>query len=179
MFALVGTVLAAAEYVLETVGAVRLRLVLVVGVSLSMGLLPPWANLMLAWVLVLRYLPLAVRWRGLWREERWSHRAARTAAAELTDDLVWARGRIADLERQLARAGDVATSRPGPVPDPLYHSLGLHPGSPDWLVIAARRAFRVRLHPDRHPRHRQQAHERFTLAEARFTEIYARRGIEA
>lgn len=34
MFALIGTVLAAADYVLETVGAGRLRLVLVVGVSL-------------------------------------------------------------------------------------------------------------------------------------------------
>ncbi|WP_462118944.1 J domain-containing protein [Methylorubrum extorquens] len=73
----------------------------------------------------------------------------------------------------------MATSRHGPVPDPLYHSLGLHPGSPDWLVVAARRAFRTRLHPDRHPRHRQQAHERFTRAEAQFDLIYARRGIEA
>lgn len=64
-------------------------------------------------------------------------------------------------------------------PDPsrsLYHKVGLSPGAPDWLVEAARRAYRGKLHPDRHPeRLKEEAERRFKLAECVFDEIAASR----
>ena len=60
-------------------------------------------------------------------------------------------------------------------PDPktaLYGRVGLSPSAPEWLVAAARRAYRVALHPDRHPMHRKkEAQHRFQLAERVFDEI--------
>jgi hypothetical protein len=60
-------------------------------------------------------------------------------------------------------------------PDPkvaLYNRVGLSPGAPVWLVAAARKAYRVRLHPDGHPAHRKrEAERRFVLAERVFDEI--------
>jgi hypothetical protein len=64
-------------------------------------------------------------------------------------------------------------------PDPkvaLYNRVGLSPGAPVWLVAAARKAYRVRLHPDGHPAHRKrEAERRFVLAERVFDEIGASR----
>lgn len=57
----------------------------------------------------------------------------------------------------------------------LYRRVGLSPAAPSWLVAAARRGFRQRLHPDCHPEHRkQEAERRFKLAESVFHEIMAR-----
>lgn len=62
-------------------------------------------------------------------------------------------------------------------PDPkvaLYGRVGLSPSAPEWLVVAARRAYRVALHPDRHPVHwKKEAQHRFQLAERVFDEIAA------
>lgn len=64
-------------------------------------------------------------------------------------------------------------------PDPrtaLYRRVGLNENAPPWLILAARRAYRARLHPDRHPEHhKQEAGLRFKLAEATFDEIAASR----
>ena len=53
-------------------------------------------------------------------------------------------------------------------PDPktaLYRRVGLADSAPEWLISAARRAYRVALHPDQHPPHRkQEAEHRFKLA---------------
>jgi hypothetical protein len=49
--------------------------------------------------------------------------------------------------------------------------VGLHPRAPAFLVSAARRAFRVALPPDRYPRNRQQAHDRYLKAEAALERI--------
>lgn len=60
-------------------------------------------------------------------------------------------------------------------PDPravLYGRVGLSPAAPEWLILAARRAYRTQLHPDRHPAHRKQEVERrFKEAERIFDEI--------
>lgn len=53
--------------------------------------------------------------------------------------------------------------------------VGLSAQAPDWLILAARRAYRVALHPDRHPAHRkQEAERRFQEAEAIFDQIGVR-----
>ncbi len=64
-------------------------------------------------------------------------------------------------------------------PDPkaaLYGRVGLSSCAPDWLILAARRAYRAQLHPDRHPEHHKwEADRRFKLAEATFDEIASSR----
>ena len=56
--------------------------------------------------------------------------------------------------------------------DPVYRRVGLSPSAPDWLVQAARTAYRRRLHPDVHPpHHRPQAHDRYIRAEEAFERI--------
>ncbi|WP_156396057.1 hypothetical protein [Bosea sp. Leaf344] len=58
----------------------------------------------------------------------------------------------------------------------LYRRVGLSPGAPPWLVDAARRAYRQKLHPDCHPAHRKmEAQARFVQAERIFDEIAALR----
>lgn len=64
-------------------------------------------------------------------------------------------------------------------PDPrtaLYRRVGLADSAPEWLISAARRAYRVALHPDQHPPHRkQEAEHRFKLAESVFEAIATQR----
>jgi DnaJ-class molecular chaperone len=60
----------------------------------------------------------------------------------------------------------------------VYRRVGLHQDAPEWVVIAVRRAYRSRLHPDRHPaRLKLDAERRFKEAEAVFDLIYSQRGI--
>lgn len=66
----------------------------------------------------------------------------------------------ADLTAARVSAGRTA-ERDG---DPVYRRVGLSPSAPDWLVKAARTAYRRRLHPDVHPpHHRPQAHDKLSL----------------
>lgn len=80
--------------------------------------------------------------------------------------------RITSLEADLTAARVSArriVERDG---DPVYRRIGLSPSAPDWLVQAARTAYRRRLHPDVHPpHHRQQAHDRYIRAEEAFERI--------
>lgn len=77
-------------------------------------------------------------------------------------------GELADAKRQLAE-------KPGAV-DPLYRRVGLSDGCPNFVVAAARKAYRLKLHPDRVPeRLKIAAHARFVAAEAAFAEIERRR----
>ena len=78
---------------------------------------------------------------------------------------------IVGLEADLERARIVCGSPQETEADRTYRRVGLHPQAPEFLVTAARRAFRAALHPDRHPRHRQAAHDRFLKAEAAFDRI--------
>lgn len=172
-------VLTAAEQRLAShLDEVGLRLV--VG-SMAAGVLaicPIWVALTLGWAGLIRYAPRALRIVREHDELREACRAAEIAAAEAGTGLDEACQRIAELEGELAKAQ--AAIRLVRVPDPLYHRVGLHSDSPNFLIVAARRIFRSKLHPDRHPaRHRQQAHERFVRAEATFDTIYRERGLSA
>lgn len=78
---------------------------------------------------------------------------------------------IVALKADLAQARSLSSVRPETPEQVLYRKVGLHPGAPEFLVIAARRAYKLSLHPDRHLRHARQAHERYLQAEAVFEEI--------
>jgi len=155
---------------------VGLRLVAGSAAAAVLALCPIWVALALGWAGLIRYAPRAL---GIVRERdelRIACQVAKAAAAEAGTGLDEACQRIAELERELAKAQ--AAVRPAQVPDPTYHRVGLHPDSPTFLIEAARRAFRSQLHPDRHPpKHRQHAHERFVRAEATFDTIYRDRGL--
>lgn len=59
----------------------------------------------------------------------------------------------------------------------LHARVGLSETAPAWLVTSARRAYRSKLHPDRHPPHRKdEAERRYKQAEQVFDEIAALRG---
>lgn len=59
----------------------------------------------------------------------------------------------------------------------LYAKVGLHEGCPDFVLRAARTAYRKALHPDGQPeRHRADAQRRFIEAEGVFEEIKRLRG---
>lgn len=58
----------------------------------------------------------------------------------------------------------------------LYGRVGLSASAPEWLVAAARRAYRAKLHPDRHPPSvKAEAERRFKTAESVFEAIAAQR----
>ncbi len=90
---------------------------------------------------------------------------------------------VVDAETQVeALRSEIERLRAAPSisePDPrtaLYHRVGLSSGAPDWLILAARRAYRAKLHPDRHPEpHKWEADHRFKLAEAAFDAIASSR----
>lgn len=87
-------------------------------------------------------------------------------------DLAERDARIVKLEADLIAAQPLTRSRQEPDGDPAYRRVGLLPSAPDWLVQAARNAYRRRLHPDLHPpHHRQQAHDRYIQAEEAFERI--------
>lgn len=175
MLALVGNGLAAIEQRLAALDEIGLRLVAGIGAAAVLATCPIWVALMLGWCGVLRYAPRAIRAAREYDDLRAAVRAAQATAAEARTGLDEACERVAELERDLAAAR--AAVRPAQTPNPLYHRVGLHEGSPTFLIEAARKAFRARLHPDRNPQHRKQAHQRFVQAEQAFDRIYAERGI--
>jgi hypothetical protein len=62
-------------------------------------------------------------------------------------------------------------------PNPLFRRVGLDEGAPEWVVVAVRRAYRKRLHPDVHPPDRKvEAERRFKEAEEVFDDIWRLRG---
>lgn len=95
---------------------------------------------------------------------------------------------VAALEAMVSEAGaqvealrgeveQLRASCPVSEPDPkvaLFRRVGLSPAAPEWLVLAARRAYRTQLHPDRHPPWaKEEAERRFKRAEATFDAITA------
>jgi hypothetical protein len=97
----------------------------------------------------------------------------------LRERLVLAQSEMRSLREELAlaRAGDrQAAPRQA---DPVYRSVGLDERCPEWVAVAVRRAYRSKLHPDRHPaRVKSQAEERFKRAEQAFDMIWRRRGFK-
>jgi len=80
--------------------------------------------------------------------------------------------RIMSLETDLVAARLSARRTVERDGDPVYRRVGLSPSAPDWLVKAARTAYRRRLHPDVHPpHHRPQAHDHYIRVEEAFERI--------
>ena len=81
------------------------------------------------------------------------------------------------LERDLKNAKAAQTTNRS---NPLFRRVGLDEGAPEWVVVAVRRAYRKRLHPDAHPEGRKtEAERRFKAAEQVFDEIWRVKGFRA
>jgi hypothetical protein len=92
--------------------------------------------------------------------------------ADLEGELSRARQRIARLEQQAAGFDEGGL--------PLLRRLGLDEKCPDFVIKAARTAYRKTFHPDTQPAHRRaEAERRFKETEAVFEAVYASRGIRA
>lgn len=75
-------------------------------------------------------------------------------------------------ERKTLRSRIASLHRPNTPAHRLYAKVGLHEGCPDFVLQAARTAYRKALHPDRQSeRHRADAQRRFIEAERVFEEI--------
>jgi chromosome segregation ATPase len=91
--------------------------------------------------------------------------AVRNASA-LERDLLQARRTIQHLQQEL----DAGWQRSG---SSIFRRVGLDEKCPDFVMKAARKAYRVELHPDRRPdSQKAEAENRFKEAEAVFDEIY-------
>lgn len=165
----------AAIYVLRMPGW-KVRLWLAVVITLVLANLPvPVAGLAL-WVLALPYLMMAETLARIVGE---GHRARQHLEADHDGHirlLAERDARIVALEADLMRVRSASTVQPESAEQAIFRKVGLHPGAPEFLVLAARRAFRTALHPDRHPRHREQAQDRFVRADAIFDQIAKLRG---
>jgi hypothetical protein len=65
-------------------------------------------------------------------------------------------------------------------PNPLFRRVGLDESAPEWVVMAVRRAYRKRLHPDAHPEGRKrEAERRFKEAEQVFADIWRLKGFQS
>ncbi len=91
--------------------------------------------------------------------------------AALESMVAEAETQVEALRSEIERLRAAATSEYDPRAA-LYGRVGLSPAAPEWLILAARRAYRTQLHPDRHSAHRkQEAERRFKEAERIFDEI--------
>ena len=95
--------------------------------------------------------------------------SAEKRVAELQSTLLQARDTIRWQEQKLASG----SAKNG---NPLYRRVGLDEDCPDFVVKAARTAYRKQLHPDTRPVHEKaEAERRFKEAEGVFDTIYALR----
>jgi hypothetical protein len=100
-------------------------------------------------------------------------RARRTAEARIEQ----LQHELQSAREALQAAGEELRRRPHE-PDPLYRRVGLDPDCPDFVLKAARRAYRVTLHEDKHPpEHKRVAHEKLVAAEQVFDTLFQRRGL--
>ncbi|MCP1537683.1 hypothetical protein [Methylorubrum extorquens] len=166
------------EQVLRLRSVAVMRAILVI-LSLVMLSYTPIIGGLLVWAAAVRYAPLALHQREQRQRMAWARKAADDHAEALSEALKRLQAHTAVLEQEIERLRPRDPTESRKEPDPLYRTVGLHERAPDWLVIAARRAYRANLHPDRHPRHREQAHDRFVRAETVFDTIYAQRQIRA
>lgn len=144
-----------------------------------------WA-ISLPWMAMFGYIVLIIiAVAGLWLiSVSLERRAASKSSAGNTIDanyvtvlenmVVEAEAEVEKLRDEIERLRSAAASEPDPKAA-LFRRVGLNESAPQWLVVAARRAYRAALHPDRHPfRHKIEAERRFIEAEAIFDQISAR-----
>lgn len=94
-----------------------------------------------------------------------------TDLAEALDRVAALTKRVEDLRTKLRRSGEPAGAR-------IYAEVGLHPNSPDFLVRAARHAYRKNYHPDVCPSvPPEEATRIFQASENTFEKIWSLRGL--
>ncbi len=157
-------------FILKTPGWV-LRIGLAVTMIIAMATLPPTIYGPLLWILASQYIRLTEIVVEELREQCHARQRLEEDRGDHAVRLAEREARITALEVDLAQARLASTTPSETEEDRLYRRVGLHPQAPEFLIPAARRAFRLALHPDRHPRHRRHAHDRFVLAEATFDQI--------
>lgn len=155
-----------------------MRAILVI-LSLVMLSYAPIIGGLLIWAATIRYAPMALCEREQRHRMACGRKAAEDHAEAASEALRRLQAHTAALEQEIDRLHAREATQSKMEIDPLYRRVGLHERAPDWLVIAARRAYRANLHPDRYPLHREQAHDRFVRAETVFDTIYAQRQIRA
>jgi hypothetical protein len=157
-------------YVLKTPGWV-LRIGLAVTMIIALATLPPMIYGPLLWVLASQYIRLTEIVVEELQEQCHARRRLEEDRGDHAVRLAEREARITALEVDLAQARLVSTTPSETEEDRLYRRVGLHPQAPEFLVHAARRIYRIQLHPDRHRHHAPQAHQRYLRAEATFEDI--------
>jgi predicted nucleic acid-binding protein len=148
------------------------RLWLAVTIAAALTTLPLIIAGPVLWVASMQFVMLAESLSRVLGEHRRVQRRADIALERNAALLAERDAQIASLAAELASARSNSGARRETDEERTYRQVGLHPGAPDFLVAAARRAYRVALHPDRHlQRHHQQAHQRYLQAEAVFERI--------
>lgn len=149
---------------------------LLVLAALSWAMSLPWAAvfgyfvLIVAAIVILWFLSVSIEHRGVSRRFA-PNDIDHDYVAGLETMVLTAEAEIETLRAEIERLRSDATREPDPMAM-LYGKVGLCPRAPGWLIMAARRAYRAALHPDRHPAHRKlEATRRFTLAEEVFEQI--------
>jgi hypothetical protein len=152
--------------------------VLLIAIMIVLATLHPTIGIILICAALLRYGPVALTRTAQERFLTDAHRSASDSANATQAALRAAEKRVREIERDLIAVREAAERFSKAEIDPAYHAVGLHEGAPTWLIESARKAYRLRLHPDRHPAaHKAAAHEKFVMADAKFAQIYARRGM--
>jgi signal transduction histidine kinase len=104
---------------------------------------------------------------------------ARAAAHEF-ETLKETATELARLLQDARSEVDGLRSQTAPGTDPGHAKVGLHQSAPDWLVKAARTAWRKHNHPDVRPAHaKASAEAAFKACEAAFDRLFRMRGMAA
>lgn len=149
----------------------HLRLWLAFTIAAAMATLPIVIAGPVIWVCSMQFVMLAESVSRVLGDHRRAQRRADTAHERNAAHLAERDAKIASLAAELAVARSNSGARRETEEERTFRQVGLHPRAPEFLITAARRAYRSRLHPDRHPRHRSEAQDRYLKAEAAFEEI--------
>lgn len=161
-----------------------LRAMIIVGPIIMVRRWP--LSILALWVAAIWFLPL------LYREllaARALHQETKTRVAAAEDALRREAEQRSYLERELQKVtaalreteSQLQKERQKPPSvssgHPVFRRVGLDERAPKWLIAAAKREYRRRLHPDLHPAARKaEATRRFQECEAVFTDIERMRG---
>jgi biopolymer transport protein ExbB/TolQ len=149
----------------------RLRIWLAVTILAALTMLPLSIAGVALWIVSVRYMMLTETAAHDLREYRRATRRLKLNLDETAALVAERDTQIAALEADLTKACSNPSAHRESDTEKMYRQVGLHPRAPAFLITAARRAYRLALHPDKHPRHREEAHSRFLAAEAAFEEI--------
>lgn len=149
----------------------HLRLWLSVTIAAALATLPLVIAGPVIWVFSMQFVMLAESLSRVLGDHRRAQRRADITLERHAALLAERDAQIASLAAELASARSNSGTRQETDEKCAFRQVGLHPRAPEFLVKAARRAYRVALHPDRHPRHREKAHQRYLDAETAFDRI--------